>query len=115
MPDPRGLLAQNGMPPGAYRAPPANSTHFPSYSFPEWLFTTTPGLYGTVHGLANPTGVALMAILAVIIVSSMKWVRKGGYFEASCSLGVVLGHGLVVKLAYRLAALGCYQFANLGH
>ena len=76
------------MPPSSYRLPPANSTHFPSYSFPEWLFTTKPGLFGTVHGLANPTGVALMAILAVIIVSSMKWVRKGGYFEASCRLRV---------------------------
>ena len=85
VPDPQGLLAQNGLPPDSYRPPPpappgGNSTH---YSFPEWLFTDRPGLGGTVRGLANPTGVALFAILAVIIVSSMKWVRKGGYFEAS--------------------------------
>ncbi len=47
------------------------------------LFTSKPGLFGLMGGAANPTGVALVVILAVMVVCSMKWMRKGGYFEVS--------------------------------
>ena len=56
VPDPQGLLAQNGLPLSALRLPPPNSSHYPSYSFADWLFTARPGLFGTIHGVANPTG-----------------------------------------------------------
>ncbi|TRY74386.1 hypothetical protein TCAL_04607 [Tigriopus californicus] len=78
VPDPVGLLEANNIPLSAFKAPvPANS----SYSFSDWLFTAQPRLFGTIGGVANPTGVALVAIFLVMFFCSMKWVRKGGYFE----------------------------------
>jgi len=40
-----------------------------------------PQYFGLIPGWANPTGVALLVILLIMFVCSMKWVRKGGYFE----------------------------------
>ncbi|XP_023338172.1 NADPH oxidase 5 [Eurytemora carolleeae] len=57
------------------------------FSIPEnwtvwsWLLTSTPGIFGLLPGLANPTGVALVIILSIMIICSMKWVRKSGNFE----------------------------------
>jgi hypothetical protein len=78
VPNPLGLLAANAIPASAYNPPALGD---PQYSFSDWLFTSTPGLFGMVGGIANPTGVALMIILTIIFISSMAWVRKGGYFE----------------------------------
>jgi hypothetical protein len=84
VPDPIGTLVENNITLTTYNVPADNnSTYFPSYPFGDWLFTTKPGLFGTVHGIANPTGVALMVLLTTLVISSMKWVRKGGYFEVS--------------------------------
>ncbi|KAI9564083.1 hypothetical protein GHT06_007821 [Daphnia sinensis] len=47
----------------------------------EWLFTTTPGLFGLYPGLANITGWLLCLVLAIMGVCSLPSVRKGGYFE----------------------------------
>lgn len=47
----------------------------------DWLLTDKPHYFGLVPGWANPTGVVLLAVLVVMFVCSMKWVRKGGYFE----------------------------------
>eukprot|EP00095_Tigriopus_kingsejongensis_P006523 maker-scaffold172_size289735-snap-gene-1.32 protein:Tk06523 transcript:maker-scaffold172_size289735-snap-gene-1.32-mRNA-1 annotation:"nadph oxidase" len=78
VPDPVGLLTANGIPLTLFNPPsPSNS----SYSFAEWLFTSKPGLFGTVGGIANPTGVAILILFQIMFVCSMKWVRKGGYFE----------------------------------
>ena len=41
-----------------------------------------------VPGAAFPTGVFLVVILLVMTVCSMKWVRKGGYFEVSLKLNL---------------------------
>ena len=46
-----------------------------------WLLTSTPGLFGLVSGVSNPTGVVLCVVLAVMFICSMKWVRKSGNFE----------------------------------
>ena len=51
-----------------------------SYFF---LSSLGPQYFGLIPGWANPTGVALLVILVVMVVCSMKWVRKGGYFEVS--------------------------------
>lgn len=47
----------------------------------EWLFTDRPQMLGLIPGLANPTGIALMIILVVIIICSQRFVRRGGCFE----------------------------------
>lgn len=52
-----------------------------NYTLPEWLFTTRPGLFGLIDGIANPTGFALIIILTVMFICSQKFVRRGGCFE----------------------------------
>ncbi|XP_074037293.1 NADPH oxidase isoform X2 [Leptinotarsa decemlineata] len=52
-----------------------------NYTASEWLFTTKPGLFGLIGGVANPTGVALLVILITIVISSQAFVRRGGCFE----------------------------------
>jgi len=38
-------------------------------------------MFGLVGGVANPTGVALIIILAVMCICSQSFVRRGGSFE----------------------------------
>ena len=57
-----------------------------NYTVYEWFLTSRPGYFGLVAGTAFPTGVFLVAILWVMTVCSMKWVRRGGYFEVSSSI-----------------------------
>uniref|UniRef100_A0A1B6DLA4 NAD(P)H oxidase (H(2)O(2)-forming) n=1 Tax=Clastoptera arizonana TaxID=38151 RepID=A0A1B6DLA4_9HEMI len=52
-----------------------------NYTLPEWIFTTKPGLFGLIGGIANPTGVCLIIILIVMFICSQKFVRRGGCFE----------------------------------
>nr|XP_045625272.1 NADPH oxidase 5-like isoform X1 [Procambarus clarkii]XP_045625282.1 NADPH oxidase 5-like isoform X1 [Procambarus clarkii] len=52
-----------------------------NFTLTEWIFTMKPGLFGLVKGIANPTGVALMIILTVMVICSLPFVRKSGYFE----------------------------------
>lgn len=52
----------------------------------EWLFTDRPRKLGLIPGVANPTGVALMAILIVIIICSQAFVRRGGCFEVNTTI-----------------------------
>ncbi len=47
----------------------------------DWLFTDRPHYFGLIPGWANPTGVVLLVVLVIMFICSMKWVRKGGYFE----------------------------------
>ena len=49
----------------------------------QWLFTVNPGVFGLVGGIANPSGFALIAIITVMTICSMPFVRKGGRFEVS--------------------------------
>ena len=39
------------------------------------------GLFGLIGGVANPSGVALIVILTVMVICSMPFVRKSGHFE----------------------------------
>ena len=48
----------------------------------EWLFTANPGVFGLVGGWANPTGFGLIAIITIMTLCSLPFVRKGGKFEA---------------------------------
>jgi hypothetical protein len=47
----------------------------------DWLFTMRPGVFGLLPGIANVTGVALIAVLTLMVLCSMPFVRRGGYFE----------------------------------
>ncbi|KAH8309544.1 hypothetical protein KR059_011653 [Drosophila kikkawai] len=58
--------------------PNINAGH---YTIGEWLLTDRPGLFGLIPGCANPTGVALLAILMVMFVCSQPFVRRKGSFE----------------------------------
>nr|XP_014703681.2 NADPH oxidase 5 [Equus asinus] len=50
------------------------------FRFWELLLTTRPGI-GWVHGLASPTGVALLLLLLLMFACSSPCVRRSGYFE----------------------------------
>lgn len=52
-----------------------------NYTLGEWLLTSKPGLFGLVHGWANPTGIILFIILTIIVICSQPFVRRGGSFE----------------------------------
>ena len=55
--------------------------HGGPWSYYEWIFTMRPGIFGLIPGIANITGIALIGILTVMVVCSMPFVRRGGYFE----------------------------------
>ena len=68
--------------------PQANITHCQycpgdaePWSYSDWLFTMKPGVFGLCGGMANPTGVALMTSLFIMVICSLPFVRRGGYFE----------------------------------
>ncbi|KAJ8958730.1 hypothetical protein NQ318_016458 [Aromia moschata] len=45
-----------------------------NFTTSEWLFTSKPGLFGLIGGLANPTGFALLLILCVMCVCSQAFI-----------------------------------------
>lgn len=51
-----------------------------AFQFWELLLTTRPGI-GWVHGLASPTGVALLLLLLLMFVCSSPCIRRSGHFE----------------------------------
>ena len=44
----------------------------------QMLFT---GMFGLILGIANPTGVALIIIVTIMVICSLPIVRKSGHFE----------------------------------
>ena len=54
-----------------------------NFTWVDWMLTAKPQYFGLVPGTAFPTGVGLLVILLIMFICSMKWVRKGGYFEVS--------------------------------
>ena len=52
-----------------------------AYSYGEWIFTSKPGIFGLIPGCANPTGVALICILTIMVICSMPFVRRSGNFQ----------------------------------
>jgi len=51
------------------------------WTYVEWIFTMQPHMFGMMHGIANPSGVALITILTVMFVCSLPFVRRRGHFE----------------------------------
>ncbi|KAG5675924.1 hypothetical protein PVAND_005781 [Polypedilum vanderplanki] len=52
-----------------------------NYTLTQWLFTSTPGLFGFIPGFANPTGFLLFIVLCIMFICSLPFVRRGGSFE----------------------------------
>uniref|UniRef100_A0A670JGN2 NADPH oxidase 5 n=1 Tax=Podarcis muralis TaxID=64176 RepID=A0A670JGN2_PODMU len=51
-----------------------------TYQLWEYLFTTRPGI-GWIYGTASLTGLMLQLLIALMLVCSSTFVRKGGHFE----------------------------------
>ena len=66
------------------------------WSYYEWILTMKPGVFGMPHGVANPTGVALMSVLTIMVVCSLPFVRRGGYFEVC----FILPYFMMTQLHY---------------
>ena len=85
--DPLLFLQLNNIPPPPHwpttnlTTTPEDLPDSPQWTAWDWLMTSSPGVFGLVAGLANPTGVVLLFILGIMAVCSMKWVRKSGNFE----------------------------------
>ncbi|CAF1211376.1 unnamed protein product [Adineta ricciae] len=58
----------------------ANFGTMTSHSWGTYMFTTTPDI-GWIGGFAPLSGVILWVILAIIVVFSMQWIRRGGHFQ----------------------------------
>ncbi|CAF1075995.1 unnamed protein product [Rotaria sordida] len=58
----------------------ANFGRLDDYSWATYMFTTKPDI-GWIGGFAPLSGVILCVILIVIIICSMQWIRRGGYFQ----------------------------------
>ena len=51
------------------------------YSYSDWMLTDKPMSFGLIPGWANPTGIILIIVLTVMVICSMPFVRRGGFFE----------------------------------
>jgi hypothetical protein len=51
------------------------------WSYYEWLFTMKPHVFGLIPGIANVSGIMLMVSMTIMVVCSLPFVRRGGYFE----------------------------------
>jgi len=51
------------------------------WSYPEWIFTSKPHMFGLMPGMASPSGVALIVILTTMFVCSLPFIRRRGHFE----------------------------------
>jgi hypothetical protein len=80
LPDPENYLSKNGLSVDAagYRPPPERGAN---YSYADWMLTSKPRMFGLVPGWANLTGVVLMALTTLLLLTSEDCVRRGGYFN----------------------------------
>ncbi len=87
--DPGNYLTRNGLTPdlAGYHAP-ENGGH---YSYADWMLTPKPHIFGLIPGWANITGVVLMILMLVMLVTSQEFVRRGGHFNLFyfCHLGYI--------------------------
>ena len=96
-------MLANGLPINAY----VMTQNFTAW---DWLITDGPHYFGLIPGWANPTGMVLLVILCIIYVASMKWVRKGGYFEVIWLFYFFFGGHFLKKKA--LHTFKCIQYAE---
>ena len=61
-----------------------NGTNPKGFAYHELLLYIEPGAllnFGLIPGLANPTGIGLIIIFAIMVLFSLPCVRRGGHFE----------------------------------
>ena len=51
------------------------------WSYTDWLLTQQPRVFGKLGGEANPAGVLLLVILAIIFIFSLPCIRRRGHFR----------------------------------
>ena len=89
-----------------------------NFTWVDWMLTSKPKYFGLVPGTAYPTGVGLLVILLIMFICSMKWVRKGGYFEVKtnfydCSINYRYLIEYTGFITYTLAITKLYGFLYL--
>ena len=70
----------------------------------DWILTKQPRVFGKMGGEANPSGVVLMIILAVIFVFSLPCIRRSGKETCLCSGDACNSAGLLGGSAVSLMA-----------
>ena len=86
MPDVNGVVVEsdsviNGIWPYGIAV---NGTNPKGFAYHELLLYIEPGAllnFGLIPGLANPTGIGLIIIFAIMVLFSLPCVRRGGHFE----------------------------------
>ena len=83
LPDVNGVVVESNSMMNFYdRA--VNGTNPKGFHYHELLLYIEPGAllnFGLIPGLANPTGIGLIIIFAIMILLSLPCVRRGGHFE----------------------------------
>lgn len=51
------------------------------WTYAEFMLTSRPTLFGSIGGIANPTGLALMFIMFIMFICSLPFIRRTGHFE----------------------------------
>ena len=82
------------------------------YTFLELLLTTKARVFGTIPGWANPTGVGLQAIMTIIFVFSLPFIRRTGRFELFYFSHLLYGPYIVLLLLH--APLFWMWFVGIG-
>jgi ferredoxin-NADP reductase len=54
---------------------------FDEWSYFDIILTNQPGVFGFPGGMANPSGVALLAIITVMTICSLPFIRRSGNFK----------------------------------
>ena len=83
LPDVNGVVVESNYMTSPYgRA--VNGTNPKGFDYHELLLYIEPGAllnFGLIPGLANPTGIGLIIIFAIMVLFSLPCVRRGGHFE----------------------------------
>ena len=66
----------------------------------EWFFTAKPRMFGLVGGYANVTGFVLLAILTLMCICSMPFVRKSGHFQVYTTFVYTTHIAIVISEIY---------------
>jgi hypothetical protein len=62
----------------------------------DWIFTNKPQYYGLIPGCGFPTGIFLFIVFSAMYIFSVKYVRKGGYFEVHTLKSLIVKYGILI-------------------
>jgi len=115
--NPRNYLEKNNLTPdlAGYHPP----EHGGNYTYFDWMFTPKPHIFGLIPGWANPTGVVLLILMTMMLVTSQEFVRRGGFFNLFyfCHLGYIPFAVLLIlhapNFSYFFPVIGVFVALNL--